>query len=154
MPLWRLWFRNQAVRWVYCYHQTSTFSGLVHLQLLLGLDQCVVNPFPERTHRFGSSSWPTSNLSKRCGAPPARWRHCILPDPRPSTERKTHLCQRNLLSATLIVFNVKCVQYQIHGLPQQGGLAGWSFELPSNQIRFLRTQAEAPKPRPVSCRSR
>lgn len=83
-----LWFRNQATRWVYCYHQTSTFSGLVHPQLLLGLDQCMVNPFPERMYRFGSSGWPTSNLLKWCGAPPVLWRHCILPELRPNAQHK------------------------------------------------------------------
>lgn len=77
--------------------RTSAFSGLVPLQLPLGRDQCLVNPFPERTYRSGPFSGPTSNLLKRCDAPPALWRHCFLPDPRPSTEFKnTTVSQKSI----------------------------------------------------------
>lgn len=137
MPPWLLWFRNQAARWVYCNHQTSRFSGLVHHQLLLGLDQCVVNPFPERMYRFGSSGWPTSNLLKRCGAPPALWRHCISPEPRPSElQKNTTMSEKSIHGCfdKSVMWNVFDIKYTVSRSWGSGGC----LEFPSNS--FVHTE--------------
>lgn len=94
MPRWFVGLRNQAARWVYSYHQTS---ALVHPELLLGLDQWMVNPFPERMYWFGSSGWPTSNLLKRCGAPPALWRHSAQHKNTTMSEKSIHSLRQSVM---------------------------------------------------------
>lgn len=64
----------------------------VHLQLLLAVDQWMVNPFPERMYRFASSGWPTSNLLKRCAAPPALRRPGAQHKNTTMSEKSIHCC--------------------------------------------------------------
>lgn len=74
MPLWEMSARLRAggpgvmlERWVCRCHLTTASGGVVALWLLFGPDRCLVNQFPERTLRFGSSGSPTSNLSRSGG---------------------------------------------------------------------------------------